>query len=77
MSEIPSKTEKPAIPVFERKRCPKDQEKAKSKAVSHGLRPKKSTSGKTGNKTAGQRKPQEKQPDPNSPFAVLAQLKSK
>ena len=79
VSEIPSEDpEKPAIPVFERKRRPKDQ----GKAPKQGGKPrpkgaKKSASGKSGNNGSAQRKPQEKQPDPNSPFAVLAQLKSK
>ena len=75
--------EKPAIPVFERKRRPKDQ----NRDGKQGQKPrhksaKKSGAGKGGAKGASQpegnrRKPAEKQPDPNSPFAILAQLKSK
>ncbi len=73
--------EKPAIPVFERKRRPSPPSRGKPSDAARpkGKRkPKHHGDGKsTAAKSQGRGKPAEKQPDPNSPFAVLAQLKAK
>ena len=85
-SEVAEDPEKPALQIFERKRKarlprtdetpapnlrrgtrPKDYSKAQNrKPKSAGEKPQ-----------SGQRRQAEKQPDPNSPFAVLAALKTK
>jgi len=82
VDEIPLEDpEKPAIPVFERKRRPSPQSRNKpsDQARQKGKRnPKHQGNGKTmAAKPSGRGKPAERQPDPNSPFAVLAQLKAK
>ena len=78
--------EKPALQIFERKRKtrPPRTDKAPAANQRRGTKPKddrnaqnrkpKSTGGKP---QSGQRRQAEKQPDPNSPFAVLAALKTK
>ena len=72
--------EKPAIPVFERKRRPKDAGRPANAGgkPSHKKAQNKGGLSKSGHQAnRGKPKKQEKQPDPNSPFAVLAQLKGK
>ena len=78
--------EKPALQIFERKRKarPPRTDKAPAPNQRRGAKPKddhktqnrnpKSAGGKP---PSGQRRQAEKQPDPNSPFAVLAALKTK
>ena len=78
--------EKPALQIFERKRKarPPRTDKASAPNQHRGAKPKdnrkaqnrepKSAGGKL---PSGQRRQAEKQPDPNSPFAVLAALKTK
>ena len=78
--------EKPALQIFERKRKarPPRSDKAPAPNQRRGAKPKddrktqnrkpKSAGGKP---PSGQRRQAEKQPDPNSPFAVLAALKTK
>ena len=78
--------EKPALQIFERKRKARPPRTNKAPALNQrrGTKPKddrnaqnrkpKSAGGKP---QSGQRRQAEKQPDPNSPFAVLAALKTK
>ncbi len=78
--------EKPALQIFERKRKarPPRSDKAPAPNQRRGAKPK--DDGKAQNRKpkpaggkpqSGQRRQAEKQPDPNSPFAVLAALKTK
>ena len=76
--------EKPATPIFEREMRKRghqnrNQEKAgEGRRQKSGSKPHQSKSGqkgKAGTKSGQARRPQDKQPDPNSPFAVLAALK--
>ena len=80
VEDIPSEDpEKPAILVFERKRRPKDAHKSgghKQGQKPHHKRAK-SSGAKSSGRASAKGKVQDKQPDPNSPFAILAQLKSK
>jgi len=78
--------EKSALQIFERKRKarPSRTDKAPAPNQRRGTKPKGDRNAQnrksklTGGKPqAGQRRQAEKQPDPNSPFAVLAALKTK
>ncbi len=78
--------EKPALQIFERKRKagPPRTDKASAPKQRRGDKPKDDRKAQNrkpktaGSKTpSGQRRQVEKQPDPNSPFAVLAALKTK
>jgi ATP-dependent RNA helicase SUPV3L1/SUV3 len=63
----PPRTDKPPVPSQRRGAKPKDDRKAQNR--------KQKPAG--GDPLSGQRRQAEKQPDPNSPFAVLAALKTK
>ena len=78
--------EKPALQIFERKRKarPPRSDKAPAPSRHRGAKPnddRKAQNRKPkpagGKPQSGQRRQAEKQPDPNSPFAVLAALKTK
>ena len=76
VDEIPSEDpEKPAILVFERKKRPQKPSGGKPNANKpHGA--KKNRGGGKGQNARPQQPKKEKEPDPLSPFAVLANLKS-
>ena len=78
VEEIPSEDpEKPAIPVFERKqrnRKPEQKTDAPNRAKRHKGKKPDAKRGQAAGNNAQARKP--KEADPNSPFAILAQLKS-
>ena len=84
VEEIPSEDpEKPAIPVFERKqrnRKPDQNADAPNRAKRHNNRAKrhegKKPDAKRGQSTGNAQARKPKEADPNSPFAILAQLKS-
>jgi ATP-dependent RNA helicase SUPV3L1/SUV3 len=78
--------EKPALQIFERKRKarPPRSDKAPAPNQRRGAKPKDDRKAQNrkpkpagGKPQSGQRRQAEKQPDPNSPFAVLAALKTK
>ena len=78
--------EKPALQIFERKRKarPPRTDKASAANQRRGTKPKDDRNAQNrkpklagGKPQSGQRRQAEKQPDPNSPFAVLAALKTK
>jgi ATP-dependent RNA helicase SUPV3L1/SUV3 len=78
--------EKPALQIFERKRKarPPRTDKAPAPNQRRGAKPKDDRNAQNrkqkpagGKPQSGQRRQAEKQPDPNSPFAVLAALKTK
>jgi ATP-dependent RNA helicase SUPV3L1/SUV3 len=78
--------EKPALQIFERKRKarPPRSDKAPAPSQRRGAKPKDDRKAQNrkpkpagGKPQSGQRRQAEKQPDPNSPFAVLAALKTK
>ncbi|MDA7766307.1 helicase-related protein [Alphaproteobacteria bacterium] len=78
--------EKPALQIFERKRKarPPRSDKAPVTNQRRGAKPKDDRKAQNrkpkpagGKPQSGQRRQAEKQPDPNSPFAVLAALKTK
>ncbi|MDC0102171.1 helicase-related protein [Alphaproteobacteria bacterium] len=78
--------EKPALQIFERKRKarPPRSDKAPVPNQRRGAKPKDDRKAQNrkpkpagGKPQSGQRRQAEKQPDPNSPFAVLAALKTK
>jgi ATP-dependent RNA helicase SUPV3L1/SUV3 len=78
--------EKPALQIFERKRKarPPRSDKAPAPSQRRGAKPKDDRKAQNreskpagGKPQSGHRRQAEKQPDPNSPFAVLAALKTK